>query len=286
MEELFIDEDGTSYGCEQIMQALLEIGANDCETLFIHSDVMFGKPGHDFKRKNYLNQIDDIIQSMHVHNLIVPTFTYSFCNHVDYDVRSSRTLMGAYNEYVRKKTDRYRTMDPLLSLSVPGNLAEYFKKYEGEHSLGGGGGLDAVHHMDGVKFLFLGADMGECFTYVHYVEKMLEVPYRYDQIFEGHVIDMDGNTIIRRQYMHTQCFGVKLPAKYDYFEDEMVEKGFVRKKRVGDKFIACINEKDAYEQIKSKINEDINYFLKKPFTDEDLIHKYTYNYEIEPVMHC
>ena len=133
--------------------------------------------------------------------------------------------MGALNEFIRKKEGRYRTMDPLLSLSVPIEWKDYFQGYEGHHSLGAGGGLDAVHHMAGVKFLFLGAEMGDCFTYVHYVEKMLDVPYRFDMQFLGNVIDETGNQMERIQYIHTQCSGITLPPKYDYFEQELAEEG-------------------------------------------------------------
>ena len=76
--------------------------------------------------------------------------------------------MGAFNEFIRKKEGRYRTLDPLLSLSVPDCLKGVFSAV-GDHSLGEGSGLDLLHHMDGVKFLFFGARLGNCFTYVHYV---------------------------------------------------------------------------------------------------------------------
>ncbi len=92
------------------------------------------------------------------------------------------------------------------------------------HSLGEGSALDILHHMDSVKFLFFGAEMADCFTYVHYVEKIMEVPYRFDMPFEGNIIYPDGIKLHRKQYIHTQCTGVKLPSKYDYFEKEMKEK--------------------------------------------------------------
>ena len=88
--------------------------------------------------------------------------------------------MGALSEYIRKQDGRYRTLDPLLSLSVPEKMKDKFSSVS-DHSLGKGSGLDILHSLNSVKFLFLGAKQGECFTYVHYVEKMLEVPYRYDQ---------------------------------------------------------------------------------------------------------
>ena len=286
MSVLFVDVEGKAYDEEKIRQVLMAIGAADCETLFIHSDVLFGMPGEGFRRKEYLRILYEIVASLGVSNIVVPTFTYSFCNNEDFNVLKSKTSMGAFNEYVRNLDGRYRTHDPLLSLSVPIKLKPFFKQYEGIHSLGEYSGMDAIHHMDGVKFLFLGAEMADSFTYVHYVEKMLEVPYRFDMPFDGNIVFENGIKEKRRQYIHTQCYGVKLPPKYDYFENEMVERGYVRKARLGNKYVACLAEKDAYEQIVNKIKMNKNYFLAEPFEEADLIHRYTYAIRNGRITHC
>ena len=285
MERLFVDEIGNVITIQDIKNALIQVGASDCETLFIHSDVMFGRPAGGFKRREYLQALYEIIAELNVRNLIVPTFTYSFPNHEDYDIYNSKTFMGAFNEFVRKMPDRYRTEDPLLSISVPYSLKPLFD-HVSNHSLGDGSALDIIHHMDGVKFLFFGAEMADCFTYVHYVEKMLDVPYRFDMPFAGKVIYPDGQDRIRTQIIHTQCYGARLPPKYSYFESEMENNGFLKKVRVADKYIACLDEKDAYREIRQHIERDINYFLDEPFNSNELIHRYTYSTKNGRITHC
>lgn len=285
MTSLFFGKDGKAYGAEEVRKALLQIGADDCETLFIHSDVIFGTAPHDFDRKEYLGTLYEVIESLGVGNVIVPTFTYSFCNHEEYDVRKSRTSMGAFAEYIRKRPGRYRTLDPLLSLSVPEQLKDRFSAVS-EHSLGKGSGLDILHGMDGVKFLFFGARQGKCFTYVHYVEKMLEVPYRYDQPFTGTVIDYEGSAAQKTQFIHTHCYGVKIPDSYDYFEDELIGMGKVRKQKLGDSYVSCLAERDAYEQIRDRITKDPYYFVEGKYTQADLIHRYGFGINGERVTHC
>ena len=285
MEKLFYDRDNKLYLKKDIYNILLEIGAADCETLFVHSDVMLGKPVEGFKRKEYLGTLYDILMQLRVKNLVIPTFTYSFCNNEDYDVANSKTSMGAFNEYIRKQEGRYRTDDPLLSVSVPEHLS-YLFEHISCHSLGEGSALDIIHHMSDVKFLFFGAEMAECFTYVHYVEKILDVPYRFDMPFKGNIIYPNGSIEHREQIIHTQCYGVKVPSKYDYFEQEMQEKGYLKKHYIGDKYIGCISEKDAYREITSHIENDINYYLEIPFKESDLIHKYVYNTELGKITHC
>lgn len=281
---LFVDTDGNHYGAEDIYAALRNIGVQDCEALFIHSDIMFGNTVAGFNRRNYLNTIHQVFEDLKQDCLLVPTFTYSFCNNEDYNVKSSRTSMGAFNEYLRKKEGRYRTLDPLLSISVPLKWKNFFQDL-GEHSLGADSGLDRIHQMDGVKILFFGARLGECFTYVHYVEKMVNVPYRFDMPFSGFIIDETGSRYKACQYMHTACYGVK-PANYYYFEDYLEEKGFLKKQRLGNKYITCISEKDAYREIIKMLEKDINYFLEVPFKEEDLVHRYTKGLDGERITHC
>ena len=112
MDTLFIDSENNRYSAQDVYRALVETGAADCETLFIHADVMFGRPPEGFRRKEYLAVLYETIASLGVRNLIVPTFTYSFCNHECYDVLNSKTSMGAFNEYIRKLPGRYRTVIP------------------------------------------------------------------------------------------------------------------------------------------------------------------------------
>ena len=284
MDSLFLDENKKVYYPEDIKNSLIEVGARDCEGLFIHSDIMFGTPAQGFNRKEYLSILTGIIDDLGVKYLFIPTFTYSFCNGEDFDVRNSKTSMGVLNEYIRKKGNRYRTHDPLLSISVPVDLKSKFTNLS-EHSLGEGSGLDILHHMDGIKILFFGATLSHCFTYIHYVEKIMNVPYRFDMEFSGKVIDESGVSTHRKQYMHTACQGVK-PAECKYFEQYLRDEKYLKWVQVGNKAISCISEKDAYKEIQRKIKNDINYFLEQPFILEDLEYKYTQGLNGERITHC
>ncbi len=284
MDELFIDRDGKSFSAKDIADTLRRVGAHDCDHLFIHSDIIFGKTPTAFNRREYLQILYEVLNNLGVKSLLIPTFTYSFCNHEVYDVRKSRTSMGALNEYIRKQDGRYRTLDPLLSVSVSHELRHLFD-HPSNHSLGEGSALDTIHHMDGVKFLFLGIPMGECFTYLHYIEKMLDVPYRFDLPFEGEILDYEGNRIVTTQSIHTACYGVK-PKEFYHFEDYLEDRGRMKKERLGDKFVECVGEKEVYEEIVQKINSDINYFLERPFTEADLEHRYTKGEDGVRITHC
>ncbi len=110
--------------------------------------------------------------------------------------------------------------------------------------------------------MFLGVGAAKCFTYTHYVEERLRVPYRYSRDFTGTITDG------ARQYEDTYKLYVRYngvqPESTTKFEDFMVHEGLMKKVACGDNFISSVSEPLAYDTIAGKIGEDANYFLAVP----------------------
>ncbi|MEC4566069.1 AAC(3) family N-acetyltransferase [Paenibacillus sp. CMAA1739] len=190
--KLFKDHNEVWYTGEDILNKLKEVGAHECDVLFVHTDVAFGIINPGLKRKQYLGCLYEILQELNVGTLVFPAFTFSFCNKEIYDVKNSRTFMGALNEYIRNQPGVVRSIDPILSMISAGDKANLFD-HIGKNSLGINSAYDILHQQENVKFLFFGAEIGECFTYIHYVEDIMRVPYRFDMSFSGAIIDEEGN---------------------------------------------------------------------------------------------
>ncbi len=283
--KLFRSADGVWITENDVKKLLAELRAPECDILFIHSDISFGLPNRELRRSELLERLFQCISSTGVRTIIYPTFTYSFCNGENYDVRSSKTSMGALNEYARKQAGHNRSLDPLLSVAAFGDGAREFTAAQTEHSLGRNSVFDLMHRAGNVKFLFFGAEFCECFTYLHYVEKMLDVPYRFDMPFDGSVIDWDGNAHRKRQYIHTACEKI-VPVDHYHFKTFLTRQGCFHAARLGDREIAVIGEADAYHWISQKIKERIDYFLERPFSQSDLGHVYTYDRSRGRITHC
>ena len=133
---LFTDSNQKKFTCQDVLERLRSIGAGDCEILFIHTDILFGRPNPELGRRGYLQALYQILLDLHVPTLIFPSFTYSFPNREVYDVRSSRTSMGALIEYIRKQPGVRRSLDPLLSMIAVGKRTDLMTG-------GGGGGRKA-----------------------------------------------------------------------------------------------------------------------------------------------
>ena len=193
---LFLSKSGWVTN-KSILDALQSIEANKCEVLFIHTALSFGQPNPQLKKKELLNELLNVIKALGVKTICMPTFTFSFCNGVGYNPATSASRMGVLNEYFRKQDGVIRSADPLLSVALLGEDKDLVTNI-GHFSCGANSTFDKLRHRDNVKFLFLGAKIGECFTYMHYMEWLYGVDYRYDRYFEGDVTI--GDTTKKEEY--------------------------------------------------------------------------------------
>ena len=283
--QLFQASNGDWVTAGELRQKLTEVGADDCDILFIQTEIMFGMMNRQIKRREMLNILSEILLDLKVKTLALATFTYSFPNNEDYDVANSKTSMGALLEHMRKLPQAvYRTEDPLLSITLIGEDVEAFHTLS-HQSLGPDSAFDVLHRQKNVKFLMFGGEFGESFTYVHHVEKMLEVPYRYDQSFSGNIIAASGETRTETWRIHTACGGI-LPRCFFDLEEELVAAGCMKRASVADGKVTCVSEPEVYQAIVDKIRENPCFFLEKPYTEEDLVHEYKYGKNGERVTHC
>lgn len=245
-----------------LLRCLESVGAGDCRLLYIHSEMSFGTPNPELGKSGLLQAVLDTLLELGVPTLCVPTFTFSFCNGVPYDVKQSRSKMGAFNEYVRRLPQAERSIDPLMSAAVLGEDRQVVRDL-GHHSIGAASTFDKIHGLGHARFLFLGVGAAKCFTYTHYVEERLRVPYRYDRELTGTIIEGDR----RREDTYTlfvRYHGVQ-PESSTKFEDFLVQSGRMKKVACGDNFISSVAEPVAYEAIAGKIREDADYFLAAPY---------------------
>ena len=108
------------YGTELIAASDLErvlrsLEADQCDVLYIHSGMSFGLPNLQLGRMAVLEHLADIFYRLDVPTLLLPTYTFSFCNAEIFDRENSVSSMGALNEYLRVKHNWLRSCDPLMS---------------------------------------------------------------------------------------------------------------------------------------------------------------------------
>lgn len=259
-----------TYG--NILQTLLDLGADDCDVLFVHSDISFGMVEKGIKRKELKEILVDVLLDTGVRTIMFPTFTFSFCNREDYDIENSPTPMGMLPDYVRKRSDAHRTDDPIMSVAILGDTTG-FEKMTGDSSCGKGGIFHQLHTCGKkVRFLFFGTVVTRCFTYLHYVEEIKQVKYRYLKEFEGDVI-ADGKRQKREVQVYVRYKDViaTLPAD---FSEGLEKNGILKQKKIGNSSISVVDEKKSFAYLCDMIDSNPYGFSILP--EGELKKEYTY----------
>lgn len=269
---LFLAKDGSWVTNKTLIESLLSINANKCDILYIHTALSFGLPNPQLKKKELLAEILKAIKELRVKTVCMPTFTFSFCNGLDYNPATSPSKMGVLNEFFRKQDGVIRSNDPLMSVALMGEDKDLVTGI-GHISCGENSTFDKIRHRGNVKFLFLGPKIGECLTYMHYLEWLYSVDYRYNRTFRGNVT-IDGEISTEEYTLFVRYNGV-IPndASFD-FEKKMYDNGTAFITNCGDGTISIVDEKNASAEYKKCLNEDPHYFVD--FKDGKLIRDKTF----------
>lgn len=272
--KLFQDREKNWITYGDLVRAMKAVKADDCDVLLIHTDLSFGLPTRELKRKELVEVLYDAICELGVKTLVFPTFTFSYGNHEDFDIKNTKCKMGMLNEYVRKLPESVRSEDPLMSVCIVGENKE-LAKVSGNKSLGEGSFFDRFHHTKNARIMFFGSQLPQCHTQMHYVEEKLRVPYRYDMEFEGNIIDENGVSRPDKRILYVKYRDV-LPDVPPSFEQELIDEGLFLKKKVGNSAIACFTEQAAYDKEVEWLTKDVNCFLAEPYDTKPLVKEYSY----------
>lgn len=264
---LFKTSQGSPVTGDDIRSALDHVQAYGCQVLYMHSGLSFGLPNPEISRSEILSGIYQAVRGLDVPTLCVPTFTFSFCNGEPYDSANSKSRMGMLNEFIRRQPEVIRSVDPLLSVALVGrdrDLAENL----GHASIGAESTFDKLSRRSGVKFLFLGVRLGDCFTYMHYLEWAHGVPYRYEREFAGRITHA-GRTYEDTYRLFVRYHQVKASAASYTYEQLLIDRGILRMAPLGDGFIGCVDEPAARAVYLDLLRRNPDYFIERPFRPDE-----------------
>lgn len=156
------------------------------------------------KEKNgFLHQFVDMFKKMtgEEGTLMIPMFTWAFCHGKEYDIKKTPGETGALGNWIlENRGDFRRTAHPLYSFLVSGKDADMLCSMKNKSAWGSDSPFGYLHRCHG-KNLLVNVTLERCFTFTHYVEECLKVPYRYFKDFQGIYVDEYGN---RERRIYTQ----------------------------------------------------------------------------------
>lgn len=226
--------------------SLKKAGLKEGDVVMVHSDIkVIGKIGDLRNREEFLNSIVDAFMNVlgKEGTLVLPTFTYSFCENKTFDVRNTPSSVGLLGEFVRKMPEAVRSVNPIFSCTAIGAKKNELLCDLSKNCFGQGSFFDKFHKLKG-KLLLYGRPFDV--TYLHYVEKLFGVEYRYPKKFSGTIIDEDGNKYEDNYEFFVRYIDIDVTKKMDEFGEALFEKGCLQKVELGDHYLLFCTTEDAF----------------------------------------
>lgn len=196
--------------------------------------------------------------------LAVPVFTYSFCKNEVFDPNKIKSNTGAFSNYVLNLPESRVYEDPNLAIAIIGKNKNFLAKNPQINSYGDKSFFDKFFKLNG-KICNLNLDITS--TFIHYFEKKLNVPYRYDKEFIGlkkkNSIFLKKKSILFIRYLinSTKQDLKQFIKKTDYK---------VTRNKINNCFTNCISLFDYYRIIKLNYKKNKNFLIKGKFNKNDI----------------
>ncbi len=167
----------------------LQVALQGSRPLILHSDILRigiidSLKDRDAMCRDYQEVLEEVTASR---TLLIPTFNYDYCRDGIYDVQNSPSQVGALTDYYRRTFSRERTHTPVFNFCIRNNIG--FTQTPIENCFGRSSAFGQLVEFDGFV-AFLGADFS-CNTFLHHVEEMCDIIYRFHKVFEGFIVDVD-----------------------------------------------------------------------------------------------
>ena len=245
-------------------------GIGKGDTVYVISDML--SLAKECRNRGERIKPDDVIDELkrlvgEEGNLLFPTFNWDFCKGVMFDYNSTPSKTGSLSKAALNREEFIRTRHPLYSFAVWGRNAQDFYNIDVPNSFGKGTIFEMMDSLD-AKALVIGIPALSGLTYIHHIEAMVGVPYRYEKSFTGDYKDREGNVRQASYTMYVRDLDMD-PRHINGFEPLekiMLDKGIIRQINFGECPISSMTVKDTFEPVKDDI------------LNNDSKNMYTYNH--------
>lgn len=256
---LFSRTEKGEHKVSDLQNALYMLGIRQGDTICVHSQIYsLGIPG--MSRTKYLNTLLNVLKEAVGSDgtVIMPAFSYSFCENEVFDVQNSKSTVGLLTEFFRNSEGVSRTVHPIFSFCVWGRRKEEFMDISTDAF-----SMDSVYGKmirNNDKMILLGADKG--YTIYYLAEESVGVSHRFYKNFSGVVRDGERESTLTVPYYvrHLNKRSEEDPQKVSAY---LLEQGIEKSVPFGWGTISVFPCRSMYESIVSKLKEDETHFLKE-----------------------
>jgi len=186
----------SDYGLADMIDSFRRVGIEHGDTIFVHACLeTVGQPKGCFTNDQTSEFLLAALQEAVGDNgtILVPTYTFSFCEQELFDVQNTPTRGGDWStsveflEYFRKLPGVIRSRDPIHSIAGRGPKASELLIGISNSCFG----KDSVHARlrdVGGKICLIGVGLDES-SFRHHVEEVVGILARYKKLFTGYIRD-------------------------------------------------------------------------------------------------
>tara|TARA_B110000008_G_scaffold268176_1_gene296034 strand:- start:621 stop:1349 length:729 start_codon:yes stop_codon:yes gene_type:complete len=193
------------------------------EYLMIHADTSFF---FQFSKQNNQKIIEMFIQSLIKYKknlkIFIPTFTYTFCQKKKFDIIKTPSEVGRFSEACLKLSKFKRTMNPIFSFATF-NFEKEMRLINNETCFGKNSIFDYFQKKKG-KIVVLGCSFEKSVTFIHHIEELQNVKYRFYKNFHGTLKNKGGinkkisiKYFVRKKKLNMKIKNKKLSSFYKNF---------------------------------------------------------------------
>lgn len=235
-------------------------GIDSGDTVYIASDIfrMAAICRANQEIFNFNDLIDALQEKVGVSGtLLFPTFNWDFCNGKGFDYYKSTSRTGALSNIALQRADFKRTKHPIYSFAVWGQDADLLVSLKNYDSFGEDSPFGYLEKKKS-KYLAIGLPPCSGFTYIHYLEQLAHVPFRYFKTFTGNYTDENGNVSQRNYTMYVRDLTIN-PMVYNgwkYLDCELRNKSALHEQTINGIPIGIIDIQKAHDILLHEIIEN------------------------------
>lgn len=229
------------------------LGLEENDTVFISSDLKnfalkTRKEGKSIDVNLFIDNLQKIVKNG---TIVIPVYTDYLKDNGIFDYQKSKPSTGAISNRVLRRKDFIRTTDPLHSVCVWGRHQEEIFQLKEESTFGENSIFGYLNRVNGV-FLFFDVHIIDSYTYVHYLEEQLDVPYRKYKNWSI-TVKKDGGEELKKLKFHTKKWGVV--NNFDELNHVLLEEEKMERYSYGSVYIDKTTAEDTQVIVERLIQE-------------------------------
>lgn len=233
---------------------------NSGDSVLIASDMVMLAYNALMNNKSFdFGRLIDLLKEKagHEGNILFPTYNWDFCKGIAWNYKTTPSRTGSLSQIALNRPDFIRTRHPIYSFAVWGRDSERLFMMNDDNSFTGDTPFTFLHHTHNSKMLTIDVNLSHCFTFVHYVEESICVPYRFLKKFTAGYIGYDGEEFTRTCSMYVRYLDRKVENDASGLEKILLEEAIMRKDTVKDITVRTVSFSDAYNIVSNDLKREV-----------------------------